>query len=652
MTATTASRRARRIASFVIGLALVLLLLEFAARGVESSGADALRWYDASTQLRVEQMAASDDVEVVFAGTSMAWQGLVPAVWTANDTEGRGAFNVGMAGGVPEVMEPWLLDVVQPELHPDLVVWGLSSLDFSISYGADNVARYRDALETREGALAEIERIAARYSALVRYRNVLRDPSEWGETRGFDEATSILGVDGERRDFVVDASAERRRQVEARLANFTLDPTDIEAIHRTVVQLRDAGTDVVFVQMPIPERYVELHPGGPDDVAATRQAIVRLGEVLDVEVIDATSGFADLDFVDFTHLNERSAAALTEQVARQISGAELVAVEAIISDAELMAIANDLVAIADLTRSAMTQSGSLPSSSELWNTSIEYGHTRDLWAYEAQGRNFHTIFAGSSMVYAGLDPAVFTQETGLTAYNIGLPSAGPEEVDAFLDNVVFPTVDPQQIVFGIAPRDFVAIEPGQSCADPLTGYSATRAINQGVFGAVDWFATVPAEQLLFSSPVTHEPVRAVPMHERYRNAFSLLGDRTHYPTKGPKQLAKEAETLRERQSQYVFCQQRLDALSALVSDLDGQGIKVVIVGMPTSTFRVDPLPGGRSQMEQIMSDAETAVMAAGAHSYLDFTVLLDDDQFYDYTHTDLAASHQLTRALAQALAAG
>ncbi|MCP3973232.1 MAG: hypothetical protein GY720_01925 [bacterium] len=644
---STPSRR-RRVAAFAFGLVLVLGLLEVLARYTESQGADALRWYDASTQLRVDEMEGLDGIDVVFAGTSMAWQGLVPSVWTAHDPDGRSAFNAGMAGGVPEVMEPWLTDVVLPRLAPELVVWGLSSLDLSTSYGSDNEDRYRDALEARDGALASFERLTARYSALVRYRNVLRDPSEWGEDRGFDEAAAILGADGERRDFEEGITAKRRRQVEARLTEYSIDANDIAAIHRTVVELRAAGTEVVFVHMPVPQRYVALHPEGAADVASTRTAIDRLGEVLEVDVIDASSGFSDRDFVDFTHLDEAAAAAFTERVVQVLSGTAPSEPETTVGDAALLEIANDLIVMSDLVRSALTQKGTLPTSSEFWNTLIEYGHTRDLWAYNEAGTTFHTVFAGSSMVHAGFDPAVFTSETGDTAYNTGLPAAGPEEFGSYLNEVAIPTIDPQRVVMGIAPRDFDSLGP-EDCGGPRARYTRALNLRGGAFAQIEWFSDVSTPHMLFGDPVQHEPVRMTPMHAEFRDSFSLLGDRSFYPVETPRQLRKAAENLSEKLSDYRFCQSRLDALTALVADLEGRGIEVIVVALPQSSFIIDPLPGGRAQMEQIMADAGEAVLAAGATQYVDLKDLLADDEFYDLRHTSEAGARKLTEALAAAL---
>ena len=117
--------------------------------------------------------------DVVFAGTSMAWQGLDPATFTRIDRTGRSAYNAGLAGGIPGVMEPWLVDEVAPRLEPELLVWGLSTLDLAPAYGEENVAAYQDAPAVASGAMAELDRRAGSVSALVRRRSALRDPAAW-----------------------------------------------------------------------------------------------------------------------------------------------------------------------------------------------------------------------------------------------------------------------------------------------------------------------------------------------------------------------------------------------------------------------------------------------------------------------------------------
>ena len=76
-----------------------------------------LLWYDEATQLKVAQMENRGPTTLVVAGTSMAWQGLVPSILLDGE-----AYNAGLAGGVPQVMESWLLGPVRTELQQQVVV--------------------------------------------------------------------------------------------------------------------------------------------------------------------------------------------------------------------------------------------------------------------------------------------------------------------------------------------------------------------------------------------------------------------------------------------------------------------------------------------------------------------------------------------------
>ena len=288
--------RRRALALFSIGLLVAAALAEVSARIAEAAGPTALRWYDTSTQLKVEQMDQLGETNVVFAGTSMVWQGLVPASFKEADPDHRTAYNAGLAGGVPVVMEPWLLEEVTPRLDPDLVIWGLSSMDFSSSYGDDNLSRFRDALEGRTGTFASVEQTAARYSALVRYRSILRRPTALFGTgkaqieQDFSEAAAVLGDSGERRDFAVDTGPERSRQVQARLRPYRIDPTDIDAIERTAAALRDRGIDVVFVEIPDAGKSVDK-----GDEVAVVESVKAASEIYAPISGQVTEGNADLE---------------------------------------------------------------------------------------------------------------------------------------------------------------------------------------------------------------------------------------------------------------------------------------------------------------------------------------------------------------------
>ncbi len=216
------------------GVLLVVVLAEIAARVVMAQTTDAIRWYDAVAQHKIEQIESRTSVDVVFAGTSMAQQAFIPSVFT--DATDQTAWNAGLAGGTPEVMMPWLLDEVVPRLQPTTVIWGLSSFDLAPAYGAAQAAVYNDALATRDGWLAEMDRAVSNRSVLVRNRPVLRSLDAIAGAAAHDRgvahenAERITGADGERTEDTIDLSNQRRRIIEARLANFVPDVDDLAVV--------------------------------------------------------------------------------------------------------------------------------------------------------------------------------------------------------------------------------------------------------------------------------------------------------------------------------------------------------------------------------------------------------------------------------------
>lgn len=301
---------------WLAGVIVVAALAEVAARIVVGTTSPEIRWYDAATQLRVEMMDERGATDVVFAGTSSAWQAFVPEAFTS--ATGRRSFNAGLAGAVPVVTGPWLTDEVAPRLDPGLVVWGLTALDLATGYGDDQLAAYDTAVATDDRLLMRVDRAVASVSELVRSRRLLRSV---GTVRGdeaderaerWEEAVAVTGPDGERLDFGPpdpDDTAIQR----ARLADFAIDPDDLRAIRRANATLQDRGVRVVFVELPVPTRFRDLL--APDDTADVSAAVRGLGAQLGVDVIDLRDTFADASFVDDTHLDRTATIAATELVA-------------------------------------------------------------------------------------------------------------------------------------------------------------------------------------------------------------------------------------------------------------------------------------------------------------------------------------------------
>lgn len=326
----TGSRFARWIAVVIV----VLVVAEVAARGVTSRTTDEIRWYDAAAQQRIELLdERGDTVDVVFAGTSAAWQALVPAEFAA--ATGRDSINVGLAGAIPTVMGPWLTEQVAPRTSPELVVWGLTPLDFAPAYGGPQEDAYATAVETADGWLADLDRSASSVSTLVASRRLLRSPSALfgsAETERRDDLTDaadLTGPDGERIAFDADVTEQGVAIQRARLADYAIDPRDVEAVADAIATLHAAGTTVVLVEVPVPDRFVDQLPDPQNDVAATRAAIIELGESTDSDVILMGDAFGDTNFVDDIHVDASAAAQTTRWIAEILTTMESGAPDAV-----------------------------------------------------------------------------------------------------------------------------------------------------------------------------------------------------------------------------------------------------------------------------------------------------------------------------------
>ncbi len=259
-------------------------------------------------------------------------------------------------------------------------MWGLTSTDFSAAYGSENLAVYREAPATRSGWLAALERGASSISALTRYRSVLTDPGALFGERGDEmrdarsHAEDTLGARGERLDFERNVGPRREAEIAARLRGYAIDPDDVAAVERTVRALEAKGIEVLLVEMPVPERYVALHPGGHDDLRRTHVAVRALAELPGVRSLDMRHGFIDQDFVDFTHLDHAAARRFTGYLAARIADPAAITDPARGDGVALTAVR--ALAVNDTLYDYLR--GPPIGQSELWWHTTHYGHTRNL----------------------------------------------------------------------------------------------------------------------------------------------------------------------------------------------------------------------------------------------------------------------------------
>jgi hypothetical protein len=339
--AVAARNRSRRVAIAAVAAAAVLVVMELGTRALAPYLTEPQLWGDDATTVKVVQMDARSGActDVVLAGNSMGRDAFDPATFRAADPAHRSAYNASLDAASPELLERWVTDEVVPRLHPSTVVLTLASLDVNANSAAGRAAvrAYDDAVLSRPGATGKLEAAAVGDSDLVRYRSDLRQPSEVWDALGrarrgtpaprlsADGLPGVLGADGQglsRRSLHYTGSSVTKAFLTGQLLNdYAVGSDQLAAEGRLIDALRDHGTQVAVVVMPVTDDYRNLHPGGAaqaDQFSADAKALAG----------DHHASFIDLErsapvdqFADTHHLNGAGADAFSQALPSRLTDA-------------------------------------------------------------------------------------------------------------------------------------------------------------------------------------------------------------------------------------------------------------------------------------------------------------------------------------------
>jgi hypothetical protein len=321
---------------------VVLLLAELAMRAVSGRLPEPLVWHSLEAQTKVGQIDALRDRGwhggAVFLGTSMMNVALDPTQ-LARELGVRTpfAYNAALSAGTPRLMELWAKGLVLPNLRPRVLVIGLSSIDLNDAGHLRNalLKRYVDTLGARlslgrASFTDRAEDVLSRWSALVRFRRVFREPvTLWDSLRGHgpsDTAPEIgaFGVATHRRGetfHLPDLSVPR---AQGSLADYTTGPVEEGAVARIIDMARRMGAMVVIAKMPVTQEYIESHPRGLTDYESFERSLAAFATAHGVPVIDTQPAASGHEFfADDLHLNGRGTASFTSFMAAQFGKLDL-----------------------------------------------------------------------------------------------------------------------------------------------------------------------------------------------------------------------------------------------------------------------------------------------------------------------------------------
>nr|MDQ3294752.1 hypothetical protein [Actinomycetota bacterium] len=271
------ARRSRAV-RLLLTVVCVLLVAEGTVRALESRLPPAPLWDTDEYPQKIEQMdalAAAGGAGTVLLGSSVMDVSVDPAALAPVD--GRPAYNAGLIGATPFIVDIWSRYLVELTLQPSVVVIAVSSRDVNINgIGLESSdGRFLDAPAVKDllgdqTLFDEVEWALSQGSALVRNRLLLRRPLE--SIFGYDapdrNATEIspggmethLLATNYRDDEVVRDFFRREP-----LRSFEISANQVDALRRLATRLRENGARVVILDVPVTEDYIELHPQGAAD---------------------------------------------------------------------------------------------------------------------------------------------------------------------------------------------------------------------------------------------------------------------------------------------------------------------------------------------------------------------------------------------------
>ena len=318
----------------MIAALAVMLSVEGGVRALQKSLPEPVEWYDQLAQVKVEHMDGFNrrevQTDVVFAGTSMVFRGISPRVFDRASEGETFSYNAALLSGLPPIMERWILEEVEPRLNPRVVVYGLSSIDFHERRYKRPLKAYESAPATRTGVMASLQRMSSHVLELVRFRATLRDPEQWREIR-----TARKQSDGpvERARESMDSRGhipktrtkrspeeEIERLRENVFRGYEVSDRGSRSITRIVRTLKRRGVDVVLVSMPVPRRYVDVHPRRALDFMRAKSHIADLAERLEVPFLDMSDSMKSKMFVDYTHLGKKGAEKFSRKLRNKLGG--------------------------------------------------------------------------------------------------------------------------------------------------------------------------------------------------------------------------------------------------------------------------------------------------------------------------------------------
>jgi len=267
-----------------------------------------------------------------------------------------------------------------------------------------------------------------------------------------------------------------------------------------------------------------------------------------------------------------------------------------------------------------------------------------------------TVFVGSSMMDAGVDPSLFRRHSAsdLPSYNASLLGADVRTMRDWTLRAVLPRAAPRTVVIGFSCRELNANEPEQH--EQYEEFRDSRAMRrltgrQTVLDRVDdWFGD--RLSLVRHRYELRQPRNLLGRDRRHGQTYTIAGDGMDtyfvdraYPAPGE----IESVLFRGATAFWELDEARLGVLRGLVATLRERSVEPVVVAMPVTEDFVGWMPNGAADDALCREEMSSAVTTAGG-TFLDPGVW-PRDLFADPIHLNGEGSRRLTTYLADNVSA-
>ncbi|MBP7146496.1 MAG: hypothetical protein KBD01_03050 [Acidobacteria bacterium] len=323
-------------ATFAIALAIVLVIVtacEFAARGKtfddrmfpESIGSGQPQ-LDKKLVLLRRMVEREHGLDCLFLGSSQVYRAIDPQAVRQRIRQRSGedlrCFNFGL-GGMSEISEAPLAEILLRKYRPRLVVVGLSSygmgdrgFKFDEFLGASPWFQYQSGDPTLSGWLLEHSYAMRRYQGYRFRTGTDKDQiaTQVGLVIGMDPTGHAPLKRGEYRG----VGPETRRV----LQQFSVSPQHIEGL-QALLALRSADVEFLGVELPVHETVIALYPQGAADHTAARATIEQIAAQHGIPFwrLPDDLRFPADTWADFVHLNRAGTAIYSDWLGERLGEA-------------------------------------------------------------------------------------------------------------------------------------------------------------------------------------------------------------------------------------------------------------------------------------------------------------------------------------------